>query len=125
MSDNFKMSDIVKDWYFNNPNSTIRDAAEEFGIPRETVKNWCDAGGWVTKRASIDTKNAVDSVKEQADHIRLVLYEKITSTEMSADDLSELVKAWKSMAAISSTKQEGAETTMDRDDVMDLIRETD
>ena len=124
MTKQFELEKIVKDWYFSNPNVTLKDASDEFNIAYDTIRDWSDRGGWTTKREGLATIEMTAEVKDQADAIRNVIFQKIVLGELEAKDLSELVKSWKSMAAITTQNTE-SEEFIDRDELTELLGETD
>lgn len=114
MADPVEIKDRALEWYLRNPLAALRDVSEEFDIPYETVRDWSKQGGWVTKRVM---RGAVppERILRQADGIREVLFDEITSSEHTRE-LPDLVKAWKSTLDIHAPAEK--EETIDRDSLL-------
>lgn len=113
MADQVERKDQAFDWYVENPLATLKDVAEEFSIPYETVRDWAKNEGWITKRVMRGQAPA-DEVVRQAEGIRAVLYEEIVSG--ASRDLPDLVKAWLSTMTVQAPVEK--EETIDRDSLL-------
>lgn len=121
MAEKVEVKGRAFDWYLAHPIATLRDVAEEFSIPYETVRDWAKGEGWVNKRV-INENMDVDKMTAQAAGIRDVIYEEIVFTD-DTRGLPDLVKAWKSLTDVLPTKRE--EDSFDRDTILDSLNETD
>lgn len=125
MADPVDLKDRVEQWYFDNPQCSIKEASEEFSLPYETVREWASNESWRTKRIIQDSAlDLPDDVKLQANGIRMVLFEKIILGENDAKDLSELVKSWKSLLSVAP--EDADDDYLDRDEIAKILNdETD
>jgi len=42
--------DEVREWFFANPSTSLKDAADHFGLPYEKVRDWGKHNQWHTRR---------------------------------------------------------------------------
>jgi hypothetical protein len=122
MSSAVSQKEQVHDWFLNNPNADYRDAASEFEIPYDTVKEWGKTEGWYRERALLHPES--ENIGEQAERLRGVVASRIMEEgeTLHAKDLSELVKSWTALAAFAPPVEEEGE---DREAILDLLNETD
>lgn len=126
MAEPINLKDRVRQWYFENQTMKLSDAAEEFGIPYETVRDWGKKESWRVKRIIDSNVGSIPKdIRTQADGIRFVLFEHIMSGEYDAKDLNELVKAWKSMVGVSEQPDSEDSDYVDRDELMEMLNEAD
>jgi len=124
MGEPINQKDRVREWYFNNPSVTLKEAADEYGVPYETVRMWSSEGGWRIKRiVGSDLSDLAENVRTQADGIRLILFEEILAGSHGAKDLNELVRAWKSLVTIGDSGDDSE--YVDRDELSEMLSETD
>lgn len=125
MGNPIDQKDRVREMYFNNPSMTLKEAADEYGVPYDTAKMWSKDEGWRVKRIIGGQLSGLsETVETQAEGIRLVLFEEILTGMHDAKDLNELVKAWKSLVTIGEREQEDSEY-IDRDELAEMIGASD
>lgn len=122
MVEQLELKDRARKFYAENPSATIKDVADEFSIPYETARDWAQTYSWTAERRRVGF-GSPDDIIDQAAGIRDVLYTQIVYGANSADDLVELVKAWKSTTAIQRAPEK--EDEYDQNDLLSIIHETD
>lgn len=115
------LKDQVHDWFLSNLNADYRDAANEFDVSYDTVKEWGKTEGWYRERGLLHPES--DDIGRQADRLRGVVANRIMEDgeDVHAKDLSELVKSWTALAAFSPPPEEEGE---DREAILDHLNET-
>jgi len=97
--------DEVREWFFANPSTSLKDAADHFGLPYEKVRDWGKHNQWHTRRTLKRFEDIPEDVLEQAKILRGVIIEQATG-DLSSSDLCDLVKAFNSLT-MYEPKEEG------------------
>lgn len=115
MAEKVDTQDRARDWYIANPLATLRDVAEEFDMPYETVRDWSKNQGWHSQRI---LKGQIEDgqILLQAAGMRDVLYEEVVSGDLGAREKTEVVKAWLSLLRVRQPVE--TEETFDRDSLL-------
>jgi transposase-like protein len=122
MAESVELKDRAREYYASNPNVTIEETAEEFGISFETARDWAQTYSWVAERRKRRDVTD-DNILSQAAGIRKVLYNMITDEEQTAGNIVELVKAWKSTITIQAPAEK--EEEYDPSDLLSMLNEAD
>lgn len=85
-------------WFCEHPSASIRDAAENFSLSYETVREWSKQDQWHTRRTLSQYGDVPDDISEQAKLLRAVVVNKATSSDIGAAELGKLVDAFDSLA---------------------------
>lgn len=101
--------------YLSNPDVTIKDVSDEFGIPYETVRDWSKKESWYVRRGLIDLSGLDDDIFAQASMIRKRLFEEIIGGRHSGKDVVALTESWRSLIGINEPPPD----TYDRDSILE------
>lgn len=121
MVESIELKDRAKQWYVENLWATMKDVAQEFGIPYDTVRDWAQDHSWTAARIK-STANKSGDAAAQAAIIRSVLFAHIVSGDHNADSLVDLVRAWNSVATVVHGPVE-KEELFDQSDILSMIDE--
>lgn len=112
---------LAEEYFFKNKGATFKDTADALDLSYETVRDWGDKGRWYYRRLKQSSALELpDSIQQQAEIIRAVLVKQIATEHMDAEQVSDLVDAWRSLVSIGVVQQE---SSFDRDSLLDEINE--
>jgi hypothetical protein len=110
-----EFKDEIKEWFMQDPMRSLRNCADQFDVPYETVRDWGKKEKWYRERLRrSDLGELPEDVGEQAEAIRLVLVRRIIQG-IDSDSLSELIGSWLSIVAIRGQEEPG----VDRDSLLE------
>jgi hypothetical protein len=107
----------AKELYLSDATLTLKDVADEVGVPYETVRDWSKNENWSTQRSLVDLAALDGDIFKQADAIRKRLFAEIVAGAVGGKDLVSLTDAWRSLIGIQAPTQE----EIRRDDLLDGI----